>query len=151
MGYKAVFFDRDGTLTHGDPKVREQVNDLIKGWGGNPFPIPYDRMIALFEQAAEGQRPWYRNVEDEIGFFNRYNALALLEYGVSEHLPQRAAQIHDMTWLNPATDAGGGGACQIFHIVYRQLACWCGKTQPHHLQCCAFCSGGDRCGKPVCG
>ena len=99
MGYKAVFFDRDGTLTHGDPKVREQVNDLIKGWGGNPFHIPYDRMIALFEQAAEGKKPWYRNVEDEIGFFNRYNALVLLEYGVSEHLPQRAAQIHDMTWL----------------------------------------------------
>jgi putative hydrolase of the HAD superfamily len=99
MAYKAVFFDRDGTLTYNDPKVKEQMNNLIKSWGGKPFPIIYDKMIELFEAAGEGRTPWYNDVNDEIAFFHRYYALMLKEFGLIDQLPERAAQIHQMTWL----------------------------------------------------
>lgn len=99
MVYKAVFFDRDGTLTYNDPKVKEQTNSLIKSWGGKPFPITYDKMMELFEAASEGKKPWYKDVNDEIAFFHRYWALMLKEFGLNDHLPERADQIHQMTWL----------------------------------------------------
>ncbi len=57
MAYKAVFFDRDGTLTYSDPKVKEQIDNLIISWGGKPFPIVYDKMIELFETAARAKSP----------------------------------------------------------------------------------------------
>ena len=99
MAYKAVFFDRDGTLPYSDPKVKEQTNSLIKSWGGKPFPITYDKMMELFEAASEGKIPWYKDVNDEIAFFHRYYALMLREFGLCDHLPERAAHIHQMTWL----------------------------------------------------
>jgi HAD superfamily hydrolase (TIGR01509 family) len=99
MAYKAVFFDRDGTLTYNDPKVKEQTNSLVKSWGGNPFPITYDKMMELFEAASEGKKPWYKDVNDEIAFWHRYYALMLGEYGLHDHLPERADQMHQMTWL----------------------------------------------------
>lgn len=99
MVYKAVFFDRDGTLTYNDPKVKEQTDNLIKSWGGKPFPIIYDKMIELFEAASEGRKPWYKDVNDEIAFFQRYYALMLKEFGLTGHLAERAAQIHQMSWL----------------------------------------------------
>lgn len=99
MVYKAVFFDRDGTLTYSDPTVKEQTNSLIKSWGGKPFPITYDNMMELFEAAAEGKKPWYKDVNDEIFFWHRYYALMLREFGLSDHLAERAEQIHQMTWL----------------------------------------------------
>jgi HAD superfamily hydrolase (TIGR01509 family) len=99
MAYKAVFFDRDGTLTYNDPKVKEKTDNLIKSWGGKPFPIVYDKMMELFEAASEGKKPWYKDVNDEIAFFQRYYALMLKEFGLSDHIPERAGQIHQMTWL----------------------------------------------------
>ncbi len=99
MAYKAVFFDRDGTLTYGDPRVKEQTNQLIKSWGGNPFPISYEKMMELFKAASEGKKPWYKDVNDEIAFFHRYYKLMLRDYGLHDHLEERAAQIHQMTWL----------------------------------------------------
>jgi len=99
VAYKAVFFDRDGTLTYGDPKVKEQTGVLIKSWGGNPFPISYEKMVELFEAASEGRTPWYRNVDDEIAFDHRYYALMLKEFGITDHIQERTAQMHQMTWL----------------------------------------------------
>lgn len=48
MAYRAVFFDKDGTLTYNDPKVKEQTDNLINSLSGKPFPIVYDKMMELF-------------------------------------------------------------------------------------------------------
>ncbi len=99
MSYKAIFFDRDGTLTYNDPAVTERMYAHIRQWGGTPYEIPYQRMMALFEKAAEGRTPWYRNVADEIRFTIRYNKLMLAEYGLRDNLEQYAQTIHELTWL----------------------------------------------------
>ena len=67
--YKAIFFDRDGTLTYRDPRITEQTKELVDDWGGSYYDIGYDEMMSLFNEASEGKKPWYKNVEDEIAFF----------------------------------------------------------------------------------
>ncbi len=99
MAFKAVFFDRDGTLAYNDPMVIAQLNSLVISWGGKPFPIGYDKMLELFHAASQGAKPWYKNVEDERAFFHRYYQLMLKEFGLWEHLDERATQILKLTWL----------------------------------------------------
>jgi HAD superfamily hydrolase (TIGR01509 family) len=97
--YKAIFFDRDGTLTYGDPRIKEQTKELVKKWGGLYHDIEYEEMMGLFDQASEGRRPWYKDVEDEIEFFKRYNKHRLQKYGIHEDLDEKADMLHEISWL----------------------------------------------------
>lgn len=64
--YKAVFFDRDGTLTYFNPEKEKYRDETIAQWSGKPFDLPYDKMM------GQGRTPWYKNLEDEGEFFKRY-------------------------------------------------------------------------------
>lgn len=97
--YKAIFFDRDGTLTYNDPRISEQTQELIESWGGSYHNIEYEEMMELFNQASEGRKPWYKNAEDEIRFVKRYNKLILRKYGIFDALDERADILHEISWL----------------------------------------------------
>lgn len=71
MNYKAIFFDRDGTLTYFDKKKELWRDNIISEWSGKPFVLPYNKMMKLFELASEGSMPWYKTVDDENGSFSR--------------------------------------------------------------------------------
>ena len=64
MKYRAVFFDRDNTLTYFNPEKERWRDETIAAWSGKPFELPYDKMMKLFSLASEGRSPWYRNLED---------------------------------------------------------------------------------------
>ncbi|MCI8600038.1 MAG: HAD family hydrolase [Oscillospiraceae bacterium] len=99
MKYKAIFFDRDGTLTCPDKNKKDWRNQLISDWSGHPFEEPsYDRMMALFELASEGRKPWYRDIDDERGFFRRYYRHLLEAEGVWEDLDRRAGLLFEGLW-----------------------------------------------------
>ena len=97
--YKAIFFDRDGTLTYTDQNIKEQTKGLVESWGGTYSDIGYDETMALFEQASEGRNPWYKNVDDEIAFMKRYNILRLKSFGISDRLSEKADELHEISWL----------------------------------------------------
>ena len=60
MNYKAIFFDRDGTLTY-FTAVKEAWRDkTISEWSGKPFELSYEKMMDLFHLASEGRKPWYK-------------------------------------------------------------------------------------------
>lgn len=99
MKYKAIFFDRDGTLTYNDPEIQKESFRLIKKWGGTPYTIEYDDMMQLFYKAAQGKDYWYKNVEDEIEFFKKYNQLMLEAYGITKDLDKCAEILHEISWL----------------------------------------------------
>ena len=95
MKYKAIFFDRDGTLTY---YVQEKINwrdSLIEEWSGKPFELPYDKMIMLFNKAKENRPYKYKNLEDEKEFFQRYYKYLLIEEGVTEKVEERAKLLFD--------------------------------------------------------
>lgn len=99
MKYKAIFFDRDGTLTYNDPEIQKESFRLIKEWGGTPYTIEYNDMMELFYKAAQGKDYWYKNIEDEIVFFKNYNKLMLEAYGITKDLDERAEILHEISWL----------------------------------------------------
>ncbi len=100
MRYKAIFFDRDGTLTYYDPEKEKWRDEMISGWSGKPFELDYDKMMSLFNLAGDGKSPWYRNVDDEREFFRRYYRHLLIGEGVTEKVEERADLLHSELWCN---------------------------------------------------
>lgn len=98
MKYRAVFFDRDGTLTAYDPEKEAWRDRMISSWSGHPFVWTYDRMMSLFRQAGEGRTPWYRDVPEEQAFFRRFYRLLLREEGVTVDCGRRADELFDGLW-----------------------------------------------------
>ena len=62
MKYKAIFFDRDGTLTHFTEEKEAWRNRQIEKWSGKPFELPYEKMMKLFQLASEGRKPWFKHL-----------------------------------------------------------------------------------------
>ena len=100
MAYKAIFFDRDGTLTYFNPQKQAWRDATVSAWSGKPFELPYEKDMALMAQAGQGRKPWYRTLDDEREFFRRYYRLLLRGEGVTENLDARAAQLLDQLWCN---------------------------------------------------
>ena len=98
--YKAIFFDRDGTLTYFNPTKKEWLENTVSGWTGKGFELPYDKMMSLFYLAAEGKTPWYKTVDDERGFFKRYYRHLLIGEGVTEEIEDRATLLFQELWCN---------------------------------------------------
>jgi FMN phosphatase YigB (HAD superfamily) len=91
--YKAVFFDRDHTLIHGDPVLREQRARMIERWSGKPLLVPDD----LFDRLL-GDRQLL-TVENEIAFWRTYFAELLRSQGVAEQIGVRADALFEAFWL----------------------------------------------------
>ena len=98
--YKAIFFDRDGTLTCFTPEKEAWRNETIRSWSGKTFTLPYDKMMRLFTLAAEGRKPWYRTLEDERAFFRRYYRHLLIGEGVTEEPEKKAELLFSELWCN---------------------------------------------------
>ncbi len=100
MKYKAIFFDRDGTLTY-FTKEKELWRDRIIGeWSGMPFELPYEKMMKLFILSSEGKKPWYKTVDDEKAFFQRYYRHLLVGEGVTDDVDSKAKLLFDELWCN---------------------------------------------------
>lgn len=100
MKYKAIFFDRDGTLTYFNKEKEAWRDKIIRQWSKKPFELPYDKMMNLFLLASEGKSPWYRNIDDERDFFRRYYRHLLIEEGVTESIEDRADLLFRELWCN---------------------------------------------------
>ena len=90
MKYKAIFFDRDGTLTYFDKEKERWRDQIISQWSGKPFELPYEKMMNLFNLASEGKKPWYKTVDDEKEFFKRFYRHLLIGENIKEDLDGRA-------------------------------------------------------------
>lgn len=100
MKYKAIFFDRDGTLTYFNPEKERLRDEMVSEWSGKPFELPYDKMMRLFSLASEGKKPWYKNLDDEREFWGRYYRYVLIGEGVTEDVDNRAHRLFSELWCN---------------------------------------------------
>lgn len=100
MKYKAIFFDRDGTLTYFTAEKEAWRNKQISSWSGNPFELEYDKMMALFHLASEGRKPWYKTLNDEREFFRRYYYHLLVGEGITENVEEKADCLLNELWCN---------------------------------------------------
>lgn len=100
MQYKAVFFDRDNTLTYFNKEKEKWRDIMVSGWSGHPLSLPYEKMMKLFGLASEGRTPWYRTLDDERDFFRRYYKYLLIEEGVTENTDSKAELLFNELWCN---------------------------------------------------
>ena len=100
MKYKAIFFDRDGTLTYFDESKEKWRDNIIEEWSGKTFELPYEKMMKLFNMASEGKKPWYKTLYDERNFFKRYYKFLLVEEGVVVNIEERAEILFNELWCN---------------------------------------------------
>lgn len=100
MKYKAIFFDRDGTLTYFDENKEKWRDNIITEWSGKPFELPYEKIMKLFNMASDGKKPWYKTLDDERDFFKRYYKFLLIEEGVVEFVEERAEILFNELWCN---------------------------------------------------
>lgn len=100
MNYKAIFFDRDGTLTYFTSKKESWRDKQIRAWSGKPFELDYDKMMSLFHLASENRKPWYKTLQDECAFFKRYYYHLLVGEGVTEDVEEKAELLFNELWCN---------------------------------------------------
>lgn len=100
MKYKAIFFDRDGTLTYFNPAKQKLRDEMILSWSGKPFELPYEKMMRLFELASEGRKPWYKSLDDERRFFKKYYQYLLIGEGIVKDVDNRSEMLFSELWCN---------------------------------------------------
>ena len=99
MKYKAIFFDRDNTLTYFD-KIKEDWNNrIISEWSENSFELFYDKMMKLFDLSSEDRKLWYKTADEKQRFFEQFKYM-LIEEGVKEDIYNRAALLSNELWCN---------------------------------------------------
>lgn len=98
--FKAIFFDRDGTLTYFTAEKEAWRDRQISSWSGKPFELDYDKMMTLFHLASEGRKPWYKTLQDEREFFRRYYYLLLVGEGVTENVEGKTECLLNELWCN---------------------------------------------------
>ena len=100
MKYKAIFFDRDGTLTYFNKQKEIWRDKTVSEWSGKEFSLSYDKMMQLFALASEGKKPWYKTLDDEREFFKRFYRYLLIGEGVTENLENKAELLFNELWCN---------------------------------------------------
>ncbi len=94
---RAVFFDRDGTLTYTNPEKIIRRNELISGLSGKPFVLDYERSMHLFSLAGYHL---VKTLEDEREFYRRYYRCLLVDEGVTENVDYYADILLKELWCN---------------------------------------------------
>lgn len=100
MKYKAIFFDRDGTLVRGDPEWTRFRNENLERWSGRAFDGSYDYFMRMFEKVREGGFPFapYKTVEQELDFFRQWYLYVFEDMGITEKTAERADMLVEKLW-----------------------------------------------------
>lgn len=99
MRYKAIFFDRDNTLTKANPDKIKWRNEMINNWSGKDYMLDYDKMMELFDRAGY-PKSGLKSIEQEKIFFIKYYEELLKEHGVSDNLEEKALILFNELWCN---------------------------------------------------
>lgn len=100
MPLKAVFFDRDGTLTLNDTEW-EAIRDVnISKWSGKAYVHSDDLFMRHYIKVKSGGYDFspYKNVEDELKFFREWYKSLFEELGITEKVNERIDFLMEHLW-----------------------------------------------------
>ncbi len=104
MKYKAIFFDRDGTLIHGNPKKRAWLAERASIWSGRPYLASAEKSQTIFNQASLHDEA-VDSLEAEKRFWLRYYEALLRMEGVKIKVEARARELMDGLWCSNSSIA----------------------------------------------
>lgn len=99
MQYKAIFFDRDGTLTYTNKDKWEWFNQTVEGWSHRKLELDYHRRMELFD-AAGYPKSGLKSLDDEKTFWEKYYEELLKAEGVVDLVKERAKILFSELWCN---------------------------------------------------
>lgn len=99
MGYKAIFFDRDGTITNRNKDKMEWRDQTIEEWSKKKFKIDYERMMQLFDIAGY-PRSGLKSLEEEKEFWKRYYEELLKDEGITDSVKEKSELLFSELWCN---------------------------------------------------
>ncbi|MDE6836996.1 MAG: HAD family hydrolase [Acutalibacter sp.] len=100
MRFKAIFFDRDGTLVRGDPEWTRFRNQNLEQWSGRKFDDSYDYFMKFFQKVQAGDFPFvpYHTVDQELAFFRQWYLYVFEDMGITEKTAERADLLVEKLW-----------------------------------------------------
>jgi len=99
MTYKAVFFDRDGTLTCANPDKIRWRDQTIQGWSNHKFEISYEKTMSLYGKAGY-PTGGLKSIDEEKDFFRRYYQELLIGEGITADINESAELLFSELWCN---------------------------------------------------
>jgi HAD superfamily hydrolase (TIGR01549 family) len=100
MKYKAIFFDRDGTLTRNAPDWERLRNEKISEWSGQPLVFSQELFDRIFQKVFKGGYSYvpYKNVEQELQFFTQWYKELFAELGITQNVSERVDYLMQHLW-----------------------------------------------------
>ncbi len=100
MKYKAIFFDRDGTLVYNDPAWTVFRDQKLKEWSGREFDASYPYFMRFFDKVQQGGFSFapYKTVEEELAFFRQWYLYVFEDMGITEKTAQRVDLLVEKLW-----------------------------------------------------
>jgi len=99
MKYKAIFFDRDGTLTYPNEKKIEWYRETVEKWPNKKFELDYEKMMRLFD-AAGYPKEGLKSIDEEKRFWKRYYEELLKGEGIKDGVEEKADLLFSELWCN---------------------------------------------------
>lgn len=101
MKIKAVFFDRDNTLTYKNSEIINQYYKMVESISGKPYVEDKKKMFEIFANIKK-QGFNTNTYQNEIEFYKQYYKQVLLnECGTSvKNIETEAEKIFNLLWLN---------------------------------------------------
>lgn len=99
MKYKAIFFDRDGTLTYPNEKKIEWYRETVEKWSNKKFELDYEKMMRLFD-AAGYPKEGLKSIDEEKRFWKRYYEELLKGEGIKDGVEEKADLLFSELWCN---------------------------------------------------
>jgi FMN phosphatase YigB (HAD superfamily) len=98
--YKAIFFDRDGTLVMNDPEWECLRIQKLEEWSGKPFDTSHEFFVKVFNKVRNGGFYFapYKNVEQELAFFRQWFLFVFEELDITENVNERADFLTENLW-----------------------------------------------------
>ena len=96
---KAVFFDRDNTITYFNPEKKEFLSNFIYERTGNEYKLSYDEMMNLFDLAGY-PKEGLKSIDEEVCFWKRYYIQLLNFYGSQINCESDAEVLFNELWCN---------------------------------------------------
>ncbi|MDD3244475.1 MAG: HAD family hydrolase [Eubacteriales bacterium] len=100
MRPKAIFFDRDGTLTHNDPAGERLRAEKLRLWSGRELDTSDAYFMKMFRKVLQGGFPFapYHDEAQEAAFFRQWYWFVLEDMGVAEKREERADELAQSLW-----------------------------------------------------
>lgn len=98
--FKAVFFDKDGTLVENDPQYQMELEQRYLFITGKKWNMPYEKFIRIFHMVSRETKPYipYYSMDDELKFFHDFYEVLLLEEGIIEDTRKKAEYLGEKLW-----------------------------------------------------